>query len=160
MLWSCVIRVCGSGLIIKRLNDLLSTVLPPLPERARGGGHMTSKVHYTSLLFIYIDGPRNILGGSVVFSFDDLKFLVVLFLFGVCMNSFLPLLSISQTQIPGNLSRWKLHVGELCLCAMHWDEWLIRRKAQVVRGLAVLSGPTRNYQRPSEWNVTFCLDSV
>lgn len=80
---------------------------------------MTSKVHYILLLFIYIDGPRNILGGSVVFSFDDLKFLVVLFLFGVCMNSFLPLLSISQTQIPGNLSCWKFHVGELCLCAMH-----------------------------------------
>lgn len=66
-----MIRVFGSGLIIQRLNDLLSAVLPPLPEWARGG-HMTSKVHYTLLLFIYIDGPRNILGGSVVFSFDDL----------------------------------------------------------------------------------------
>lgn len=40
---------------------------------------MTSTVHYTILLFIY----RGISGGSVVFSFDDLKFLFVLFPFGL-----------------------------------------------------------------------------
>lgn len=97
-----LIRACDSGLIILRLNDLLSAVLAPLPDQ----GHMTSGVHYTILLFIYIDRPRSILGGSVVFSCDHLKFLFALFPFGLCMSSFLPLLPISRTEILGNLFYW------------------------------------------------------
>lgn len=52
MLWFGVIRACDSGLIIQRLNDLLSVVLPPLPDQ----GHMTSWIHFTIYcLFIQTD---------------------------------------------------------------------------------------------------------
>lgn len=49
---------------------------------------MTSAVHHTILLFIYMDGSRSIFGGSDVFSVGDLKFLFVLFPFGLFHGQF------------------------------------------------------------------------
>lgn len=82
--------------------------LPALP----GQRHMTSTVHHTILLFIYKDRLRSIFGGSVVFSFDVLKLLFVLFPVGLCTCSFLPLLPISQTEILGISLVWEYYVLE------------------------------------------------
>lgn len=70
---------------------------------------MTSTVHHTLLLFIYVDGSRSIFGGSDVFSFDDLKFLFVLFPFGLCTSSFLHLLPISRRD------SWEFLLLALCV---------------------------------------------
>lgn len=84
--------------------------LLPLPDR----GHMTSTVHNTILLFIYTDGSRGIFG-PVVFSFDDLKFLFVLFPFEQFPNF------ASDFTNRNSWAPLALCVGVLCFRVMHED---------------------------------------
>lgn len=145
-----VIRACDSGLIIPRLNDLLSAVLAPLP----GQQHMTSRVHYTILLFIYIDRPTSILGGSCFF----LRWVEI----PICP---FPIWSMHE-QFPTFASdftardSWEsvllvLCVGVLCFRAAHMDVCLWRWKAQRVRGLSLALSGAFSSRRGEMWPVVW-----
>lgn len=80
---------------------------------------MTSTVQYTIVLFIYIDRSRCIFGGSVVISFDDLKFLFFLFPFGLCTSSFLT--SDFTNRDSWDFALLAVCVGVLCFRVTHED---------------------------------------
>lgn len=136
-------------------------------------GHVTSAIRQPHiLLFIYVNRPRSILGRPVVSSFDDLKFLFCPFPIWSTLGQFPTFASDFTRSNSWEFVPLALCVGVLCfrvtnvdVCIWRWGLAKKQKNHKLINLCHLLSHCTwsfviRSCQLLSEWNVTFCLDSI